>query len=111
MPQTLLKVAISLAIILLCTEIGKRLPSLAGLVAVMPLTSLLVLIWLHVENRGDPSVMVQYTKGAFWGILPSILFFLVAYLCLKKHLGLPTVLSVSLAVWLVGAVMHQWLLR
>ena len=111
MPQTLLKVAISLAIILLCTELGRRVPSLGGLVAVMPLTGLLVLIWLHVENRGDPAVMVRYAEGAFWGILPSMLFFLVAYVCFKNHLGLSAVLSASVAAWLVGAVMHQWLLR
>jgi len=111
MSQSLLKIAISLAVILLCTEIGKRVPSLAGLVAVMPLTSLLVLIWLYLENRGDPAVMIHYTKGAFWGILPSILFFLAAYLCFKKDFGLPVVLSASVTVWLVGAVIHQWLLR
>lgn len=111
MPQTLLKIAVSLAIILLCTEIGKRIPLLAGLVAVMPLTSLLVLIWLYLENRGDPAVMTQYTKGALWGILPSILFFVVAYVCFKKHFALPVVLSASAGVWLIGAVIHQWLLR
>ena len=41
-----IKLLVSIALILLCTSIGKKLPSLAGLIAVMPLTGLIVLIWL-----------------------------------------------------------------
>jgi len=39
--QLLLKILISLAIILAATAIGKRLPSTAGLIGVMPLTGAL----------------------------------------------------------------------
>ena len=41
-----IKLAISVAVILLATQIGRKAPTLAGLVAVMPLTSLLVHQWL-----------------------------------------------------------------
>ncbi len=40
----MIKAAITLAVILLCTAVGKKLPSLAGLMAVMPLSGSLVLI-------------------------------------------------------------------
>ena len=110
MVGTVVKLIISLTIILLCTQIGKRFPSLAGLIAVMPLTGLIVLIWLYSENPGDHDLMINFAKGALWGILPSILFFLVAYFCFKKHLTLPLVLIASFAVWLIGAFVHQRLL-
>lgn len=109
--QTLLKLAISVLIILFCAQIGKRFPSLAGLVATMPLTGLIVLIWLYCDNPGDYELMADYTKGAFWGILPTILFFLVALICFKKNLGIPVVLLFSFSVWLIGAFFHQWFLR
>jgi uncharacterized membrane protein (GlpM family) len=109
--QILIKVIISVAIILAATTIGKKVPSIAGLIGVMPLVGALVLVWMYLENRGDPNVMQQFTKGALWGILPSILFYLVAYCCFKKHLPLPLVLVSSFGVWVVAAFIQQWMLK
>ncbi|MCK5557695.1 MAG: DUF3147 family protein [Candidatus Hydrogenedentes bacterium] len=106
-----IKAMISLAIILLCTGIGKKVPSLAGLIAVMPLTGALVLVWLYVDTGGSSATMQKYVTGALWGILPSILFFLVAFLCFRKRLALPMVLSASFGVWLLGALVHQWFFK
>lgn len=105
------KLLISLCIITLCSQIGRKLPTLAGLIAVMPLTGLIVLVWLYLDNPGNFSLMAEYTKGAFWGIVPTILFFLVAFLCFHKGLSLWLVLCASFAVWLVAAFVHQLLLR
>jgi uncharacterized membrane protein (GlpM family) len=107
----LIKIIVSLIVILTATEIGKRLPSAAGLIGVMPLTGALVLVWVYSENKGDPQTMQDFTKGALWGILPSILFFFAAFVCFKKHLPLPIVLVASFGVWLGAAVVHQWLLK
>ena len=109
--QILLKVALSVAIILVATAIGKKFPSTSGLIGVMPLTGALVLVWMYLENKGDPQAMQDFAKGALWGILPSILFFLVALFCFKKHLPLPIVLVSSFGVWFVAAFVHQWILK
>ena len=106
----LIKLLISVCVIAVCAQVGRKLPSLAGLIAVMPLTGAIVLVWLYVDNPGNFEVMSAYTKGALWGILPSILFFVVAYLCFRKALALWIVLVVSFAVWVVAAFIHQWLL-
>ena len=109
--NTLVKLCIAVAIILFCTQIGKRFPTLAGLIATMPLTGLIVLVWLYSDHPGDYDLMMNYSKGVLWGILPSIAFFLVAFICFAKHLSLPAVLSASFAVWLMGAFVHQCFLR
>ncbi|MDQ1336947.1 MAG: hypothetical protein QG552_3897 [Thermodesulfobacteriota bacterium] len=109
--QTIVKIVISVAVILAATAIGKRLPSTAGLIGVMPLTGALILVWVYLENRGDPHVMQDFAKGALWGILPSILFFVVAFFCFRKHLPLPIVLISSFGAWLSAAVVHQWVLK
>jgi len=106
-----IKLFISLCIIAFCAGVGRRLPTLAGLIAVMPLTGLVVLIWLSQDNPGDFNLMTEYTKGALWGIVPSVLFFLVAFLCFHKKLSLWIVLCASFAVWLVAAFIHQLLLK
>jgi len=107
----LIKLLISLCVIVFCTQIGRKLPSLAGLVAVMPLTGLVVLVWLYLDNPGNFGLISDYCKGALWGILPSILFFLVALACFRKQLSLWIVLCASFAVWLIAALVHQLLLR
>lgn len=109
--QFFVRLLISVTVIVLCMLIGKRLPSLAGLIATMPLTGLIVLIWLHSENKGDYNLLTKYTKGALWGILPSIFFFLVAFMCFRKQIPFPVLIIVSFGVWLIGAFVHQWVLR
>jgi uncharacterized membrane protein (GlpM family) len=109
--QLLVKVTLSVCIILLATAIAKKFPSLASLVGVMPLTGALVLAWVFFENNGDPAIMQRFAKGALWGILPSILFFIVAFFCLRREMPLMAVLTVSFSAWFVAAVIHQWALK
>ncbi len=106
-----IKLLISVCVIVFCTQIGRKLPTLAGLIAVMPLTGLIVLIWLYLDNPGNFNLMTDYIKGALWGILPSILFFSMVFICFRKHLPLWIVLCASFAIWLIAAFIHQWLLH
>jgi uncharacterized membrane protein (GlpM family) len=55
--------------------------------------------------------MEDFTRAALWGIIPSILFFVAAYISFVKHYPIGIVLCVSFGTWLVGAFVHQWLLR
>jgi uncharacterized membrane protein (GlpM family) len=107
----LIKLAVSNLIIVACVLIGRRSPTLGGLIATMPLTSLIVLIWLASDNPGNSRLLGDYTRGVLWGILPTIGFFAAAFLCLRKGVGLPIALVAAGAVWLVGALLHQFLLR
>ena len=110
-PQFVLKLALANGVIIICSQIGKKLPSLGGLIATMPLTGLIIMVWLYTEDPENVSTMKQYTKGALWGIGPSILFFLVAHYCFSRQLPLGLVLGLSFGVWAAGAAVHQWLLR
>lgn len=107
----LLKITLTLVIILTATAIGRKWPSLAGLVGVMPLTGALVLTWVALDSGNDPRIMQQFTRGALWGLVPTVLFFLVALLCYRKGLSLPLVLAASFGAWLAAAVVHQLALK
>lgn len=109
--QILIKAVLSVVVILTATAIGKKFPSTAGLIGVMPLTGALVLIWMYLENRGDSKIMQDFAKGALWGILPSVLFFLVALFCFKKQLPLSVVLISSFGLWSAAAFVHQLVLK
>jgi uncharacterized membrane protein (GlpM family) len=109
--QFTLKLILSNLVIIACTQIGRKFPTLGGLIATMPLTSLLVLLWLYSDNPGDFRLMTDYTRGVLWGIIPTILFFAMALYCFRRQLPLSLVLSASFGFWLVGAAVHQWLLK
>ena len=57
----LIKLVISVCIIAFCAQIGRKLPTLAGLIAVMPLTGLIVLLWLYTDKPQDFALMAEYT--------------------------------------------------
>ena len=105
------KLLLSVIIIVSATQLGRYFPTLSGLIATMPLTGAIVLIWLYSDNPGNFRLMENYTTGALWGIVPSIFFFLVAYLCFRKELPLTTTLVFSFGVWLLGAFIHQLLIK
>lgn len=107
----LFKAAITLAVVLTATVVGRRWPSLGGLLAVMPLSGLLVLILLHVESHGDAATMRGYTRGALFGIIPTALFFTAALIGYRKGWPLSAVLACGFAVWGAAALLHQWWLR
>ena len=109
--QFALKLIISNLIILLCVWLGKKNPSLAGLIATMPLTSLIVLLWLYSENPADTGSLPGYVSGVFFGVIPTMLFFGAAWFCLKKGLQLPAALAVSFVLWVAAAIAHQLLLK
>jgi uncharacterized membrane protein (GlpM family) len=107
----LLVYIVSVCVIVFCAQIARKQPSLGGLIAVMPLTGLLALVGVYIKNPQNFDALTSFTQGALWGIIPSILFFLVAFLCFRKHLPLWIVLSAGFSAWLAAAFVHQWLLH
>jgi uncharacterized membrane protein (GlpM family) len=52
-------------VIVLCVWLGRKHPQLAGLIATMPITSLIVLLWLYSENPSDGKHLSGYVSGVF----------------------------------------------
>lgn len=109
--QFLVKLLLTNAVIIGCTLISRKFPSLGGLIATMPLTSLIVLFWIRADSAGDYRLMTLYTEGVLWGIIPTILFFAAAYFCFSRQASMTLALSAGFGLWLLGALVHQWLLR
>lgn len=89
------KYFVTAAIVVLVSELAKRSDKLGGLIAALPLVTILALIWLHLENQPESKVANQawYT---FWYVLPTLPMFL-AFPALLPRLGFwPTLLASSL---------------
>jgi uncharacterized membrane protein (GlpM family) len=105
------KLLASNLLIIVCVLLGRRFPSLAGLIATMPITTLIVLLWLHSDKQGDSRLLATFVGGVFWGIIPTLLFFAAAWFSLRRGLPLAPALAISFTTWLFGACVHQVLLR
>ncbi|MDG5816135.1 hypothetical protein QA601_13660 [Chitinispirillales bacterium ANBcel5] len=105
-----IKIAATITIILLCSYLANRIPSLAGLIVVTPITGLIVLLWMGVEANGQQQI-IEYSRGALLGILPTVLFYLAIFFCLSKNLPFSYTVLISSGLWLFGAVLHQVVLR
>ena len=103
----IVKIAVSAVIIAGVSELAKRMPSLGGLIAAMPLTTLLVLIWLYAET-GDYQLAHTFTRSVLYAIIPTIFFFITALYLFKRGTSFITLLIVSFIVFLGAAAVHQW---
>jgi len=104
----LAKALISGLIVAAVSEISKRYPGLGGLVASLPLVSILGMIWLW-RDTADPARMAAHATGTFWFVLPSLPMFLLIPALLKRGVGfwpaltaggLLTMALYALMVWL-----------
>ena len=77
------KAAISGLLIALISEIARRSPGWGGLLASLPLTSLIAMIWLW-RDTGDEQRVAELSMGAFWFVLPSLPLFLIVPLLLRS---------------------------
>ena len=102
----LIKLLASVVVIVLSSQIALKLPTLGGLIATMPLTGVIVMLWLYSDHPGNFPLLQNYTKGAVFGNLPIIVFFITAFICFNKNLPLLLVLTISF-----GVCIHQWFLH
>lgn len=106
-----MKLLLTNGVIIACSLIGRRSPTLGGLLATMPLTTLAVLLWLATDNPGNRTMVIDYTRGVLWGIGPTILFFIATYGCLRRQLPLSWSLAAGGVAWVAGALVHQAVVR
>ena len=81
-----IKAALSGVIIAAVSEIARRYPGWGGLVASLPLTSLLAMIWLWRDSR-DPGRVADLSQSTIWFILPSLPLFIALPLLLRSGVG------------------------
>ena len=94
-----LKALLSGAIVAAVSEIARRFPGWGGLVASLPLVSLLAMTWLYVDSR-DTMKVADLAGSTFWFILPSLPLFLLLPWLLRSDLGFVLAMAIAIAVTL-----------
>jgi hypothetical protein len=93
----ILKLFLTAGIIVLISEISKRMPLLGSLIASLPLVSVLGMIWIYGETK-DLIRIADHAEGTFWYVLPSLPMFLLMPFLLRKGISFPAALSAGIAL-------------
>lgn len=93
----LIKVLASAGLIVLISEISKRSSWLGGLLASLPIISLLAIVWLYVDTR-DIERIAQLSTTIFWLVLASLPFFLALPLLLHAKMDFWPSVGIALAL-------------
>ncbi|MFO7882719.1 MAG: DUF3147 family protein [Kosmotogaceae bacterium] len=104
---SIVKIIITAIIIFLISEIAKRYSLVAGIIASLPLTSLLAMIWLYIDTR-DISLISELSKEIFLMVIPSLVFFVSLPVIINKTKNF--VISMLIASSLTTGAYYMWFL-
>ncbi len=103
------KYLLTAGVVVLVSELAKRSDKLGAFVAALPLVTVLVLIWLFVENQPQQKI-ANHAWYTFWYVVPTLPMFL-AFPALLPRLGFWLTLLASVAITVVCFGLFALLLR
>jgi len=92
--QLAVKVIDTAIVVVAISEIAKRNSLWAGLLASLPLTSLLAFVWIYLDS-GNADHVAALSRSIFWLVLPSLLLFLLLPWLLRLGIGFWLSLAIS----------------
>ena len=108
MSYLVLKAVISGFLIAAISEIARRSPGVAALVASLPLVSILGVIWLW-RDTGDTSRIRSHLEATFWYVLPSLPMFLLVPWLMRGGFGFWMSLGLGCVVTIALYFLLLWL--
>lgn len=103
------KYFITAAVVVLISEVAKRSDKLGGLIAALPMVTVLTLIWLYVENQSQEKI-ANHAWYTFWYVVPTLPMFLIFPFILPR-VGFWSALLVCVGVTIVCFVLFAALVR
>jgi hypothetical protein len=103
-----IKAAISGVLVAVVSEVAKRYPGFGGMIASLPLVSVLGMIWLW-RDTGDATRMVAHVYGTFWFVLPSLPMFLLIPAMMGRGVAFWPSLMAGCALTVVLYLLTIWL--
>ena len=108
--RVLFKIIITALVVTGVSELGKRFSVLAAVLASLPLTSILAILWLYWDTN-DLTKVSDLSYGIFWAVLPSLLFFLILPLLIKQGVPFGPAMFISCTVMAVSYFAYIWCLK
>lgn len=108
----LVKVFLSATIIVTVSEVAKRSSLLGGMIASLPLVSILAMIWIYIDTK-DIEKISQLSTSILWLVIPSWTLLFTFPIFLKKGIGFYASLGLSalltmIAYSLMIIILRKW---
>lgn len=105
----IIKLVLSALIIVIISEVSKKSTLLGSLLASLPFTSLLAIIWMHFDHVQVQKI-AQLSQSIFYLVLPSLIFFLLFPFLLHRGMQFWTSLLISAGTTSVAYLLLIWVL-
>ena len=102
------KAVLSGLMVALIATIARRYPGWGGMLASLPLVSVLAMTWLYAETRETEKV-AALAASTFWFFLPSMPMFLIIPFLLRSGWSFAATMAVALAVTILLYSGMNWL--
>ena len=89
------------------SEIARRYPGWGGLVASLPLVSVMAMVWLW-RDTGDEEQVAALSLSIFWFFLPSMPMFLLIPALLRSGVGYWATMAISIVTTLLLYAIAFW---
>jgi hypothetical protein len=109
MSYLLIKAAVSGLLVMIISEVARRSPGLGGLIASLPLVSVLGIIWLW-RDTSDLERIAAHSEATFWFVLPSLPMFLTFPGLLRHGVGFWIALGLSCVLTMALYMLTVWIL-
>ncbi len=93
-----LKAIITAFVVVLLSELAKRFSVISGILAAMPLTTLLVLLWVYVDTK-DRNLILRFSEAVLYALVPTAVFFLVFIFLMKRDYSFLSSLLIAFLGW------------
>ena len=91
------KIAVTAIVVVLISEISKRSSLVGAVLASVPLTSVLAMLWLYIDT-GDIAKVSDLANSVFWLVLPSLALFAALPVLLAQGINFYLSLAVSIGI-------------
>ncbi len=108
MTKFITKTLLSALIIAIISTVSKKYPGIGGIIASIPLSSLIAMIWLYQETQ-DVQKVITLSNSIFLMIFPSLIFFLVLPFLLKQLNFYHAILLSSVILFITYGLYYQML--
>jgi F0F1-type ATP synthase assembly protein I len=97
MTQIIVKLAITTVLVVVVSETARHSSFVGGLIASLPIVSILAMIWLYADTK-DAAKVAALSTSVFWLVLPSLALFLVLPALLKRNVDFTVSMVVACVV-------------
>ncbi|MFC0562203.1 DUF3147 family protein [Halalkalibacter alkalisediminis] len=96
----IVKILVSAIIIGLVTEVAKVFPKYGGIIAALPLVSLMSLFWLYIQGEQTTNLS-KFALGVLWGFPATAVLLIIVVISLKASFSLFISIGFGVGGWII----------